>query len=101
MASDYGAWRRGPTKRSGQAARPTNRSGQPATGRIAKIVVGQGHGYIRLHDDREIFFHRGDSREGTAFNELRVGDAVSFELYEDAVSGARALKVMREEGASD
>jgi hypothetical protein len=33
--------------------------------------------------------------EGTAFNDLDVGDTVRFELFEDAVSGARALRVIR------
>jgi cold shock CspA family protein len=63
-------------------------------GRISKMLLGQSHGFIRLHD-REIFFHRGDLREGTAFNDLRPGDYVRFELIEDAISGARALRVMR------
>lgn len=64
-----------------------------STGRIVKLFVGQGHGFIRLADDREIFFHRSDVREGTSFNDFVVGDAVTFELLEDAVSGARALRV--------
>jgi cold shock CspA family protein len=77
----------------GSPRRPIDPRGRPATGRIAKILVGQGHGFIRLGDDREIYFHRSDSREGTAFNELQIGDPVTFELFEDAVSGARALRV--------
>jgi cold shock CspA family protein len=54
-----------------------------------------GHGYIRLTKDREVYFHRADLEEGTGFNSLRVGDVVSFELFEDAVSGARALHITR------
>ena len=69
---------------------PPDLRGTRATGRIAKLFVGQGHGFIRLARDREVFFHRGDLVEGTAFNDLRIGDAVTFELFEDAVSGARA-----------
>src|SRR5262249_17204275 len=84
----YGAGRRGVPKRSGKPSR-TDPRGRPATGRIAKILVGQDHGLIRLRDDREIFFHRGDVREGTAFNDLHIGDTVTFELLEDSVSGAR------------
>ena len=42
-------------------------------------------------------FHRTDLQEGTAFNDLQIGDAVAFELLEDAVSGARALRVVRRE----
>jgi len=90
----YGATRKGAIRRPGKPARNDPR-GKPATGRITKLLVGQGHGFIRLRDDREVFFHRGDLREGTAFNTLQVGDAVTFELLEDAVSGARALRVMR------
>jgi cold shock CspA family protein len=60
-----------------------------------KLLVGQGHGFIRLRDDRDIFFHRGDLGEGTRFNDLDIGVAVTFELLEDAVSGARALSVKR------
>ena len=81
-------------KRSGKPSRNDPR-GRPATGRIAKILVGQCHGFIRLRDDREVFFHRGDLRKGTVFNDLHIGDAVAFELLEDSVSGARALRVKR------
>lgn len=91
----YGAGRKGAPKRAGKPSR-TEPRGKPATGRIARIMTGQSHGFIRLRDDREVFFHRGDLREGTRFNDLSVGDAVAFELLEDAVSGARALRVMRQ-----
>jgi len=36
------------------------RTGTPATGTIVRLLVGQGHGYIRLPDRRDIYFHRGD-----------------------------------------
>jgi hypothetical protein len=87
----YGAGRKDAPRRSGKASR-TDPRGRPATGRIAKILVGQGHGFIRLRDDREILFHRGDVREGTAFNDLHIGDTVTCELLEDSVSGARATR---------
>jgi cold shock CspA family protein len=96
----YGAGRKGAPKCSGKPSQSDPR-GRPATGRIAKILVGQGHGFIRLRDDREIFFHRGDSRDGTAFNDLQIGDTVTFELLEDSVSGARALRVKRQKGVGD
>jgi hypothetical protein len=89
----YGTGRKGAPNVPGKPSR-NYPQGQPATGRIAKLLVGQGHGFIRLQD-REVFFHRGDLRDGTAFNDLRIGDCVSFELLEDSVSGARALRVMR------
>lgn len=71
----------------------TDPRGEPATGRIARLLVGQSRGFIRLGDDQEVFFHRSDLRDGMAFNDLRVGDIVTFELFEDPVSGARALRV--------
>lgn len=67
----------------------------PVNGTIVKLLVGQGHGFIRRSDDREIFFHRADVREGTSFNDFAVGDAVTFELLDDAVSGPRAVRVRR------
>ena len=59
------------------------------------MLVGQSHGFIRLTDKSEVYFHRADLQDGTAFNDLRIGDAVKFELLEDSVSGARALSVVR------
>jgi hypothetical protein len=77
------------------AARPAERRGAVSTGRIVKLLIGQGHGFIRLADSREIYFHRSDLEEGTSFNDVTIGDAVIFELLEDAISGARALRVKR------
>ncbi|MGQ0735634.1 MAG: cold-shock protein [Acidobacteriota bacterium] len=65
----------------------------PSTGRIVKLFVGQGHGFIRLPDDREVFFHRSDIREGASINDFAVGDAVKCQLLEDPVSGPRAFHV--------
>ncbi|PWT81191.1 MAG: hypothetical protein C5B57_11000 [Blastocatellia bacterium] len=90
----YGVMRKGPSKRSGKRL-PDHPRGKPSIGRIARLLVGQSYGFIRLPDDREIFFHRGDVQEGTTFNDLDIGDHVTFELLEDAVSGARALRVAR------
>jgi cold shock CspA family protein len=42
-----------------------------------------------------VFFHRSDVREGVSFNEFTVGDAVTFELLDDRISGARAVQVDR------
>jgi cold shock CspA family protein len=91
----YGTGRNTAPKRTNKTSWPKAPRGKSATGRIARILVGQGHGFIRLRDDREIFFHRGDLREGTAFNDLHIGDTVTFEVLEDSVSGARALRVRR------
>jgi cold shock CspA family protein len=80
---------------SGHAMRPIDLRGRPATGRIRSLLVGQGHGQIRLRDGLAIFFHRADLQEGTDFNDLQVGDTVAFELLDDRVSGPRALRVCR------
>ena len=64
-----------------------------STGRIVTLFIGQGRGFIRLADDRDVFFHRSDVREGTSFNAFAVGDTVKFELLEDHVSGPRAAHV--------
>ncbi len=78
---------------------PAAPHGTPAIGRIAKLLVGQAHGFIRLPDRRDIYFHRGDLSEGTSFNSFKVGDPVAFELLEDRFSGARALQVKRQESS--
>jgi cold shock CspA family protein len=77
-----------------------DRRGTLAIGRVARLLIGHGYGFIRLRNGaREVFFHRADMSDGTAFNDLRVGAEVSFELFEDAVSGARALRVTRRQRA--
>jgi cold shock CspA family protein len=67
----------------------------PDTGRIVRLFVGQGHGIIRLANDREVFFHRADMVTGTSINDVEVGDAVAFDRLDDRVSGARALRVAK------
>jgi cold shock CspA family protein len=98
MSSEYvfGRTRKASAKRSGKLARPIERRGVPDSGRIVRLFVGQGHGFIRLANDREIFFHRADVQEGTSINDFHVGDAVVFERLDDSVSGARALCVRRQ-----
>jgi cold shock CspA family protein len=82
--------------RFGQAHRPQAPSGATrASGTIIRLVVGQSHGFIRLRDRREVFFHRADLREGTSFNSLKIGELVAFDLIADAVSGPRAISVTR------
>jgi cold shock CspA family protein len=82
----------GAPKRSSTLSRPTVPRGTVLTGRIVHLLIGQCHGFIRLPNAREIYFHRADLQEGSAFNDLQIGDAVAFELLEDAVSGARAAR---------
>lgn len=79
---------------------PTNPRVAASSGRIVKLLIGQRHGFIRLPNHREVFFHRSDLREGTFFSELVVGDPVTFELVEDPISGARARSVQRRGAAA-
>jgi hypothetical protein len=90
----YGETRSASVKNSGKLQRPERR-GVPDTGRIVKLFVGQGHGFIRLADDREIYFHRADVQEGVSIDDFDIGDVVRFERLDDSVSGARALCVRR------
>lgn len=83
------------TKQAGKLNGPTERVGTPATGRIVRLLVGQCHGFIKGPRGREVFFHRADVGDATAFNALTVGDYVEFQLIDDAVSGARAVRVVR------
>ena len=81
--------------RSGKIALPKVPEGTPATGKVTQLRVGQCDGFIRLNNSREVYFHRADLRDDTPFNTLEVGDALKFDLIEDAVSGTRALRVTR------
>jgi hypothetical protein len=89
-----GVGRKAPGRTAGPM-RPAEPRGVVSTGRIVKLLIGQSHGFIRLADSREIYFHRSDLEEGTSFNDFTIGDVVRFELLEDPVSGARALRVKR------
>lgn len=66
--------------------------GLPTTGRVARILYGQGFGFIRIDERRDVFFHRKDVFGG-GFNELSVDDNVALELIEDALTGPRAVRV--------
>jgi cold shock CspA family protein len=92
----YGARRkRASVVPAGPMPGPRHFQGTRVCGRVARLLTGQGFGFIRLANDRDVFFHRADLKDGTLFNDLNVGDAVLFELFEDAVSGPRALGVAR------
>ncbi len=78
---------------------PGQPPGTPATGRITKLMRGQGQGYIRLDDRRSVFFDRRDLMNGD-FNDLVIGEAVAFELIEDRLSGPRAQRIQKTSAAS-
>src|SRR4029077_5168947 len=88
-----GAVRRMAPARKNSAGRPAERRGRPSSGRIVTLFIGQGHGFLRLSNGRDVFFPPSDVQEGTSFNAFVVGDAVTFELLEDHISGPRALRI--------
>jgi len=81
--------RRTPKKGREKGVKPEER-GRRMTGRIARMLYGQSHGFIRADDGREVFFHRKDA---VAFNSLSVKDRVAFEVIEDTIAGPRAVRV--------
>jgi len=81
--------------RDGCIALPSQTTTAPDSGRIVRLCTGQCHGTIRMADGRDVWFHRSDMAERATFNDFRVGDSVMFELREDRISGARALRVRR------
>lgn len=83
-----------PTSRAGaKASAAFDKAGRPATGRVHRVFAGQGHGFIRLADDRDVFFHRSDLMDGTVLRDLHEGATVEFDLLDDPVSGPRAMHV--------
>jgi cold shock CspA family protein len=83
-------------QQSGRAKGPPKQTdGIRAKGTVVRLLVGQAYGFIRLKDQREVFFHRADMSEETSFNSLSVGDVVAFELIVDSISGPRAIRVKR------
>jgi hypothetical protein len=79
--------------RFGKVGQPKEPAGTSASGKITRLFVGQAYGYIRLRNGLQVFFHRSDLEDVSTFNRLQVGDLVAFHLIDDAVSGARAIRV--------
>jgi hypothetical protein len=105
----FGLWRRMERREGGaplawrqamEVMRPKTPVGIPISGRVSRLRFGHCDGFIRLWNERDIYFHRADLQDSTTFNTLRIGDLVAFELIEDAVSGARGVRVSRRAGPS-
>ncbi len=63
------------------------------TGTIKKIME-KGFGFISAEGlDKDLFFHR-NALVGATFEDLREGDAVSFDV-EDSPKGKNAVNVQR------
>ncbi len=64
------------------------------TGTIKKIIAEKGFGFITAAGmEKDLFFH-SNSLVGTSFDDLREGDAVSFEV-EDSPKGKNAINVQK------
>jgi cold shock protein len=50
----------------------------PMNGMIKRLVTEKGFGFIAASDNTEYFFHQSACVQ-TAFDELRVGQAVTFD----------------------
>lgn len=67
-----------------------------ATGKVARILVDKGFGFIRLDDGREAFFHKSEvQREpGFQFDQIQPGDEVECQV-DLGPKGLRAERVTR------
>ena len=64
------------------------------TGTIKKIVTDKGFGFITVPGmEKDLFFHT-NSLVDVSFDDLREGDAVSFEV-EDSPKGKNAVNVQK------
>ena len=70
--------------------------GTPMRGRVTRLMLGQRHGFLRTEDRRDVFFYHSDVEDG--FDRLAVGDEVEFDMFDDAVSGPRALRLRKMTG---
>jgi cold shock CspA family protein len=64
------------------------------TGRIVGLSYGHGTGFIRAAEGQRVYFHRSDI-SGGSFDALEVGDAVTFDMVEDRLSGLRGLRIRK------
>ena len=63
-------------------------------GTIARLT-DRGFGFIKPEEgDKDVFFHAHSLSEGLMYDDLREGDAVTFEV-EDGPKGAAAVNVAR------
>ena len=60
-------------------------------GKIKKLVVDRGFGFITASDGKEVFFHRSEC-QSVAFESLNEGEEVTFDRESDA-KGPRARNV--------
>lgn len=62
------------------------------TGTVKRLVTDRGFGFITAEDGTEYFFHRSGVGSSPAFEDLVIGDRVSFDV-ERSDKGPRAAHV--------
>jgi len=60
-------------------------------GSIRRLVRDRGFGFIKAADGKELFSHRSEVQD-VAFDLLKEGQSVEFEIQEDT-KGLKAVKV--------
>ena len=66
--------------------------GRVSTGRVA---IRRGRGGVICHAKADLFYFNRIGVLDGSFNDLNVGDTVTFEVIEEHVSGHRAARVAR------
>lgn len=65
------------------------------TGKIKKLVVDRGFGFIKPQDGSDdVFFHISGLQKPLQLEELREGDHVSF-ATQDGAKGPKAVQVQK------
>lgn len=61
-------------------------------GRVTQLSRGRLCGSIQAADGQTLFFH-GRDLDRVRYNDLEIGDPVTFDLIDDPISGNRAAKI--------
>lgn len=62
-------------------------------GNVKKVVADRGFGFIAAEDGAEYFFHRSGLDNSLSFENLIVGEQVSFDVDRGGDKGPRARGV--------
>ena len=66
---------------------------------VIKTLTEKGFGFITVEgEEKDLFFH-GNELKGVSYEDLRVGDKVSFEKA-DSPKGVNAINVSRIDGGA-